>query len=362
MPETRPYKRYDRDEIVRQLESRMLDLATTLFPPEGGGYQVRDQYFPLNHVRGDKNPGSFVIHVGGDKCGGWYEYAGDFGGNTLGLIAYAKGLDAKRDFGKVLAWAAHYLGTDPVQHEIATSHTRQGGPKRDMRKFAHSLWLNSQKSLKNTLAEVYFRTCRGIDLDALPRPPGAVRFDPKCRYYNGPNKKMDFTTHPALMSLMINGRLQVCGLHRTYLLDDGSDKLSVKDNKKMLGAQVGGFIPLARGASDLPVRAAVESGLIETLAITEGIEDGLSVALARPDWRVWAAGTLGNIGNVPWPETFQDVHICAQNDTHKSAIAALDKSRVSLDKKSKGRALYLHKPPAYIKDWNDWLRASVGEF
>jgi hypothetical protein len=40
------------------------------------------------------------------------------------------------------------------------------------------------------------------------------------------------------------------------------------------------------------------NGLLQTLILTEGVEDGLSAVLAAPQHRVWAMISLSNMANV----------------------------------------------------------------
>ena len=59
--------------------------------------------------------------------------------------------------------------------------------------------------------------------------------------------------------------------------------------------------------------------------LTEGIEDGLTVACAAPERRVAATVTLGKLSLIALPEAVTEVIVCADNDTHPQAIASLDR-------------------------------------
>jgi len=48
--------------------------------------------------------------------------------------------------------------------------------------------------------------------------------------------------------------------------------------------------------------------------LTEGIEDALAVAIARPDWRVWACGSLTGIADAPWFSCISGFIVAADND------------------------------------------------
>jgi hypothetical protein len=89
------------------------------------------------------------------------------------------------------------------------------------------------------------------------------------------------------------------GTHRTWLQPDGSGKATLVEAKKSLGKYRGGFIPLWKGEhrcslKDLPPGTPIY--------VSEGIEDGLSVALARPSAGDRGRVAVGNIGALELPD------------------------------------------------------------
>jgi Toprim domain len=94
--------------------------------------------------------------------------------------------------------------------------------------------------------------------------------------------------HPPTMIAKFQG---TSGVHLTKLRLDGSGKAGTDHDKVMIGAVSGFPIVLRSGEWSKP------------LLICEGIEDGLSLALAFPTWTVWAAGSASMIhklvGNTP---------------------------------------------------------------
>jgi hypothetical protein len=72
-------------------------------------------------------------------------------------------------------------------------------------------------------------------------------------------------------------------VHLTRLNRFGSGKAGTDHDKVMIGPCSG--FPIV-------IRSTEWS---KPLIICEGIEDGLSLALAFPDWNVWAAGSAGHI-------------------------------------------------------------------
>jgi hypothetical protein len=119
-----------------------------------------------------------------------------------------------------------------------------------------------------------------------------------------------------------NGEGRFIACHRTYLDQQGDKilKASVPSPKKVLGAFRGGYIPVSKGRSRASLAEAADD---ETIILTEGIEDAVTLAAACPTARVVAAVSLGNIGNVPIPKNIRELIICADNDEDAQAQAAL---------------------------------------
>ncbi len=118
----------------------------------------------------------------------------------------------------------------------------------------------------------------------------------------------------------------------------------------------GAHIPLWKGAhpgklADLPAGASVEA--------SEGIEDGLSFAMAHPAARVVAAGTLGLIGQMRLPPQVGQLNILAQRDDKEAAQAALEDAIRTQQQRAREdgveRTIACRWPPEGVNDWNDWL-------
>ena len=65
----------------------------------------------------------------------------------------------------------------------------------------------------------------------------------------------------------------------------------------------GAFVPLRKGASRkaMGALAGSKSARPETIYMTEGIEDALTVAMVKPDLRVLAGYSLRNLGMILFP-------------------------------------------------------------
>lgn len=121
-----------------------------------------------------------------------------------------------------------------------------------------------------TLVEVYLRR-RGINIP----PPLSLRFAPLLKHTD------TGLSFPAMVGAFKDADGRITGIHRTYLLADGTDKARVEKPKKMGGVCWGGAIRLAPAG--------------KRLAVGEGIETSLSVMQEVPGLAVWCAGSLGNI-------------------------------------------------------------------
>lgn len=138
-------------------------------------------------------------------------------------------------------------------------------------------------------------------LTARALPPGRIdpgvlrqlRFLPRVPYWHtrkGARRATVIGEYPVMLAPFQNGAGHICGVHLTYLRPDGGGKMDVIDPdapdkklnaKKMKGRPWGCAIRLGAPA---PV-----------MVVSEGIENGLTSLVARPEWPVWVAGSLGNM-------------------------------------------------------------------
>jgi hypothetical protein len=117
----------------------------------------------------------------------------------------------------------------------------------------------------------------------------------------------------------------------------------------------GGFIPLWRGRSGRPIGEAPPD---DVLAITEGIEDGLTVALHQPEWRVIAAISLGNMASIILPEKFLDVVLVFDRDGENPQARRAREQAVD-ELLRQGRSVRETRPPEGFKDMNAWHMADL---
>ena len=337
--------RVDIREIVARLADRADSLAAELLPAgrrEGPYWRA-----------GSTDPGdagrSLCIWLQGPKRGEWCDFATGEAGDMLDLVAAVHFAGAK---GPALRWARDWLGeapTAPPRRAPGPRSMPADGPDpgvERMRRRAQTIWLEGGP-IPGTLVETYLRG-RGIDLRALGRVPRALRFS--ARVWN----REAACELPAMLAAIAGADGRFLGVHRTWLElrpDAAVRKAPLRDPKMTLGSFRGGSIRLWRGGSGRPLREAPPGSVV---VVTEGIEDGLTVALARPHLRVLCAVSLANMAHVELPETVAEVILVADNDgTGSPAERALERAvDVHL---AAGRRVRIARPPAGVKDVNELL-------
>ncbi|MFW5920820.1 MAG: toprim domain-containing protein, partial [Polyangiales bacterium] len=144
--------------------------------------------------------------------------------------------------------------------------------------------------------------------------------------------------------------------HRTWLApaaDGRWTKAPLERPKMVYGSHKGGTIRLWRGASRRPLGEAPPD---DTIAVAEGIEDALTVALVCPEWRVLAAVSVGNLVELELPPAVKDVVLVCQRDGENRGVRRA-RERAVTRWHAEGRAPRLAWPPEGFKDFNDWLKA-----
>lgn len=253
---------------------------------------------------------------------------------------------------------------EDARREAEAQRDRLGRARR-----AAALWMGSapiagdrDDGLPQWTPALAYLAGRGIDFRPLGKVPGALRWRPDIghqEYKGRPDNR--FTAMIACVRLLDG---TICAAHRTYLDVSEWDfatrsgpvgKLkALKDPKlaKMsLGPVYGGHIPLWKGASDKPLRDIPEG---TDVYLSEGKEDGLSVAVAAPDRRVIAAVSGSNMPNVELPPQMGKLVIIGQR--HKQT-GECDEAfeKVVRAHQERGRTVSIMWPPEGYKDFNDVL-------
>lgn len=303
----------------------------------------------------DGSPGqSLAIHLRGDKAGVWHDFATGEAGDALDLVAATR---FRGDLKGALEWAREWLGIGdgrplppPVRRAPERAAATEAAEQAERRRKALALFLSGKEGIGSTPVADYL-TGRGIILAELGRVPRALRWHPEvwCREAGG--------SLPAMLAAITDCAGQHVATHRTWLARDDAGawrKAPLRDPKMTLGSYAGGFIPLWRGVSGKPLRDAPPG---EAVAIAEGIETALSVALACPEFRVLASVALPNMARLVLPATVARVVLCRDNDDHNPKAGEL-LMRAAERFAAEGREVRIACPPVG-KDFNDTLRAET---
>lgn len=366
----------------------------------------------LNFVRGEKNAGSFWVEISGSKVGKWVDYVDPdtLRGDALALVYYTQSGQPRpanaSQWRLACEWAERWLGIaggsgafDGVpagemvrQRAIAASQRAslealETSKLNEERKRMHARWLKADTLHAQTKAWAYL-VGRGIDLDAFARRddvPGAIRYEPEGIYAWDPEAKKA-TTYPAMICglwrLQESGKQIFAGVHITFLDRDRDAKVKIEVEYADRHGQVktrllparkmrpkginGAFIPISKGKDGLStgdwIKAADPAA---KLIITEGVEDALTQAMMYPDVRVWAAGSVWNMGELAIPSHVLDVVLVGDNDTGKDAKRAFNTTcrKINTQLQAPGRIagqgrLIVRRAAGY-KDFNDALQAKI---
>jgi hypothetical protein len=316
--------RADTAEIKQMLQARMEALARDLLPD---GTRNGCYWIAKNPSRQDRTAGSFYVWLTGVP-GAWRDDATGQKGDVFKLIQLVQGSDFKAG----VAWARAWLGLDglpaPERRQRAAEADAFAKKNDDARALkqatdagrALACFIDSKaRPFLGSPADLYLQG-RGIDVRALGRVPGCLGWLPHNRHAETDTK------WPVMVAGFTGADEKICAIHRTFLSVTSDcptgnrplvTKAPVSPARKIWPSFGGAAIRLWRGASKLSVGKAAQNGLLETLVLVEGVEDGLSVAIARPDLRVWCAGSLGNLGQIVLPPCCDKVIVCADNDWGK---------------------------------------------
>ncbi len=337
---------YDAGMVSRGLAFRISELCAAILPD---GHREGQEW-----VGGPKG-GRIRVRLSGHKQGVWGQFAAglDVAGDALDLVAHVQfGGDKKQAYRWSLVWLGLDSGQAPeVAAQIPPTMPAEATEEAErLQARARALWL-SGAPLQGTPAAEYLAG-RGVGPERLGKYPGALRFHAEV-WEAETGAKL-----PAMLAMIQAGTEQVA-VHRTYLAPrpgGGWGKAPIASAKKVLGRYRGGFIPLWRGVSGVPIARHPED---QVLAIAEGIEDGLTVALHQPEWRVVAAISVGNMAAVVLPPTALDVVLVLDRDGENPAVrrARAAAQRALL---AQGRSVRVIMPEDGYKDFNDWHRATLG--
>lgn len=341
------------ETIVQLLTARIEDLCRTLLPL---GRKHGAEWVEAPSGKGGLGD-SLSVRLNGGRAGVWGHFAANRQGDALDLIAYLQTGGNKTE---AIKWAKGWLGLSDMPggeadrraieaaRKAAEKRARQEARDRERRAaHAHALWLSAARVEPGDVIDRYLGG-RGVGLLQLGRSPGCLRAGQSIRHASGGD-------WPAMLAAVTALSGRHIATHRTYLAEqeDGAVvKAPVDPQKAVLGGFSGGFVPVWKGLyrqtlRDLPAGVPVY--------ISEGIEDALSAARLLPEARIIAAVSLANIGQVELPPQTTEVVLIGQNDAPGSQ-AAVAFGKVIGVHAERGRTVRVARPPAGIKDFNDWVR------
>lgn len=325
----------------------------------GGQWNVRNPFRP-----GSKES-QMVIWLRGARRGGWCDFVSGEKGDVIDLVALGlEGAVNAETRMRAVEWLEDRYGLKDLSPETrkridAEAKTRKvvmeaKEVKRRETNLtrARKMFFAAQGGITGTLAETYLAS-RGIALGAVEHlVENTFRFSPAFEYWlDAARPRL-----PAMLAAMVSEKGKIGACHITYLAADGRAKADVEKAKLMWPETAGMMIRVTQGRAGLPLEAAPErSGL---LGVTEGIEDALSAAVADPDLRMWAAGSLSGLLYVPDHPAVSGYLIFQDNDWGKPQAKRLFNRAV-------GRIRGFGKPVEVIamsaewgKDVNDALRGA----
>jgi hypothetical protein len=191
---------------------------------------------------------------------------------------------------------------DPLDFAKARAEAEERDRIYKADRLAKARWLWSRRRpIAGTIAETYLRLARGYG-GPLPATLGFLWANPAKGYPPAMIAAFGLAheTEPGVIKI---AEAAVRGVHLTCLLPDGSDRARGEQAKFMIGSSAG-----------WPIVLAPPNDLL-ALAITEGIEDGLSVYEAT-GFGVWAAGCASRMPAIAGaiPRCIECVNIVADED------------------------------------------------
>lgn len=308
--------RYDLAEVRRRLADTARDWLPALFPQAIRTADRRTLRCADLSGRTPRGEGSCVLHLDGPFAGWGFDHATGESAGPIDMVYHATGLTEARLFAEAARLAHMDLpAPKPRPQEAKPDHSRE-----------ISRLLEGCQPVAGSAAETYLRG-RGLALPATPDllfHPDLTDFDTK-RGWAG------------MVALVRDGKGEPTGgIHRTYLLDDGSAK--APPGKKMLGPVAGGSVRLA---------ALPDDGRI---GVAEGIETALS-AQAIFGVPTMAALSADGLRRWQWPPATTHVTIFAD-----AGAAGMQAAATLADQLNRANIPSRIVAPLHGDDFNDDLQ------
>ncbi|SNS34105.1 MULTISPECIES: toprim domain-containing protein [unclassified Azospirillum] len=271
-----PSPRIDLHQVRDRLAASAPDWLPALFPRGRLSADRRTLRCADLSGRPPRNEGSCVIHLAGSHAGWGFDFATGESAGPIDLIHYATGLEDAPLFEE----AARLARLD-MPLPVARPATARPDHSLEIARI-----LDGCRPLAGTVAEAYLRS-RGL---MAPGSPDLLFHDDLTDYDSARG-------WPGMVALVRDGTGQPTGgIHRTFLLEDGSGK--APPGKKMLGPVADGHVRLVPLSAD------------GHLGVAEGIETALA-ATAIFGIPTWAGLSADGVRRFQWPEGTRHVTIFA---------------------------------------------------
>lgn len=272
--------------------------------------QAGNELAGLCPLHQEKGP-SFYVYANGQR---FHCFGCGAGGDVLDLVMAMHRVGLREAADMITG------GNLPVMTGPPVVRVRQDTDSdRDTIGEARSIW-DGGIAVVGTPAESYLRR-RGIVMELPP----CLRFS-RIRYGSRG------VLHPALICAITGPGGDITGIQRTYLTEDGG-KAAFKKVKLSLGRVRGGAIHLGP-ASD-------------TMIVTEGLEDGLTLMQALTQ-SVWVAAGTSMLPAMEFPDTVREIVIGADGDAPGETAARKAAAAFA----ATGRAVRIMCPTPPYKDFN----------
>lgn len=298
------------------------DLVRELFGANASARHKRNSLWNVaNPWRANSHPDQMVIWLTGNRRGAWKDFVSEDKGDGVDLVAFAlEGFVSPDTRMRAVQWIEDKYGLramDPKTRQTmeAEAEARRKvmdaqaiEDRRDSAERVRKFFYGSGETLMGTPVETYLAS-RNIRLGEVPNLTHSFRYRENCDYWMAPQKPAP--QFPALISAMVSGTGALGACHLTFLEPWGARKLDTigrgwiksegkgESAKLFKGDTAGLLVRVTNGPSGLAAEAAGAQGALGLIGITEGIEDALSVAIAHPSLRMWAAGSLSALLTVP---------------------------------------------------------------
>ncbi|NYT42304.1 toprim domain-containing protein [Sphingomonas sp. R-74633] len=324
------------DELSAQIEA----VCKKYLP---NGWKEGNEWVTSNIHDDGSGSSSLSVSLKGPRQGVWVDFANPaHKGLPLGLIC---AVECGGDWKLAYAEAREFLGKDDprqasddpeVRARIAAEKAERQAALAELRaareaedaaqaarilKSAVARWQEARVLAAGDPVDAYLRA-RGIDLGALyaltGQRPGAIRYNPSLQYGASPPNGPPAPRFPAMVAMVTALDGTHIATHRTWLDPNAPAKVPPSllpggkgAQKKVLGLYKGGHIPVWKGAHRCPLKD-IPAGT--DVWVSEGVEDGLTAACAKPELRVIAGISVSNFAELHLPEQMGRLIILRQND------------------------------------------------